>query len=201
MTENVGMLHWPLGWPRTADDRRLRSSFSQTRSYYESTRRVMGEVRRLGGKDLVVSSNLRLRSDGLPYADQRRPADPGVAIYFQLEGKPVAFACDRYIRPEDNLYAVAVTIEAKRGVLRWGCATGQREFTGYNALPETVELGRAAYDPPLHEVLGVSARATPDEFRRAWREWLKAGHPDQGGDSDRFVRIKAQYESLMGARV
>lgn len=194
-TQEFGTLKWPLGWKRS--QHRTQSRFSQSRSYSASAQEIRIEVKRLGGRDLAVTSNLRLRGDGLPYADQRRPDDPGVAIYFKLDGEPVVFACDAYVRPEDNLYAIAKTIEAKRGILRWGCATGVREFTGYAALPETIQAGRAAYDPPIREVLGVAADAQLDDVREAYRKWVLAAHPDNGGDAERFVRIKATAERLI----
>lgn len=188
-----GRLSWPLGWPRA--QHRTRSNFSQNRSYHASAKFIDEEVRRLGGTRLVVTSNLAVNKDGSIRASQRNPDDSGVAIYFQLRNDPVVFACDQYVRAEDNLYAIAKTIEAKRAILRWGCATGTREFTGYAALPASTEPQR----PGLYEVLGFRDRVQvdPGEIRTAWRAWVLENHPDRGGSHDEFVRVKALYEAYM----
>ncbi|MFT4922431.1 MAG: hypothetical protein ACI8XM_001646 [Haloarculaceae archaeon] len=41
--------------------------------------------------------------------------------------------------------------------------------------------------------LGVSADASSDEIRRAYRRKLKEVHPDQGGDEDDFKRVREAY--------
>lgn len=43
---------------------------------------LLAELRLLGAKGLVVSTNVELRLDGLPYSESRHIADPGVAVYF-----------------------------------------------------------------------------------------------------------------------
>lgn len=89
-----------------------------------------------GAKNAVVSTNVALRRDGLPLASAKRVDDPGVAVYFLYKGKQTCFACDRWDKVEDNIYAVAKTIDAMRGIARWG--TGDMldaAFNGFTALP------------------------------------------------------------------
>ena len=40
------------------------------------------ELRRSYTTDLILSMNVDLRRDGLPYANYKEPIDPGVAVYF-----------------------------------------------------------------------------------------------------------------------
>lgn len=49
-----------------------------------------------------------------------------------------------------------------------------------------------------HETLGVSADATPDEIKRAYRKLAMEHHPDRGGDEATFKRVKEAYEALTG---
>src|SRR5262245_61920292 len=87
-------LSWPAGWKRTMY--RKSSDFHSTdrradatgRSYRmrksltlsDALDRLLGELRRLGAKNVIISSNLAVRQDGLPYAQQPRNIDdPGVA--------------------------------------------------------------------------------------------------------------------------
>ena len=60
-------LHWPTSQPRTPSYRRKANAhFSRNLSVMGALRDVQNEVRLLGGLDLVVSSNIKLRVDGLP---------------------------------------------------------------------------------------------------------------------------------------
>lgn len=47
-----------------------------------------------------------------------------------------------------------------------------------------------------YEVLGVSAAATQDELRRAYRRALRATHPDTGGDPQRFAAVQAAWDRI-----
>lgn len=66
-------LAWPLQWKRTPNHQRqiaiFRTRFGKARDM------LVNEVRKLGGKNLVISSNNQLRNDGLPYSNQREPDD------------------------------------------------------------------------------------------------------------------------------
>ena len=53
---------------------------------------------------------------------------------------------------------------------------------------------------PPHVVLGISADATIDEIKAAYRRLARAHHPDRGGDHDTFIRIKKAYEELIAWR-
>ncbi len=46
------------------------------------------------------------------------------------------------------------------------------------------------------EILGVDPDASEADVRRAYREQVKAVHPDRGGDPDAFRRVKQAYERL-----
>ena len=47
-----------------------------------------------------------------------------------------------------------------------------------------------------YEVLGVSATASQDELRRAYRRLLRETHPDTGGNSARFVAVQVAWERI-----
>jgi hypothetical protein len=63
---------------------------------------------------------VQLRQDGLPYANRRAPSDTGAAVYFSYKGRQMCFACDKWQDVYDNIYAISKTIEALRGIERWG---------------------------------------------------------------------------------
>jgi hypothetical protein len=125
-------LQWPLGRPRTPLT--MQSRFEQTSGRAISF--TLDQIRILGGRNPVISSNIQLRQDGQPYANRRVPDDAGVAVYFTYKSRQMCFACDKWRDAYDNIYAIGKTIEALRGIERWG--TGdmvEQAFTGFVALP------------------------------------------------------------------
>jgi hypothetical protein len=171
-------LTWPLGRPRTKWPERSNFDVTLGRAIQD----VQHEVKLLGGIALIISSNLPLRRDGMPYANATQPDDRGVAVYFTLKKKPMCFACDRWNRIEDNMRAIAKTIEALRGVNRWGTGNMvEQAFTGFAALPAPESWW---------QVLGLSGPdATREQIEDAHRRLIMKHHPDRGGDSELASRI------------
>lgn len=176
-------LHWPEGRPRA--QRRHNAAFQMTLAGARD--HLMNEIRLLGGKQPILSSNLSLRLDGLPYANQKQPDDTGIAVYFIYKDKQHCFACDDWNRVEDNVRAIGKTIEALRGIARWG--TGdmmERAFQGFAALP-------APGEEPWWSVLGYnseSAALFEDDFETQARYLIQEAHPDMpAGDEWNFKRI------------
>lgn len=177
-------LTWPAGLPRTEPHRRGRSGFSQT--VKSATDFLMGEISRMGGQYAVLSTNIELRRDGLPYSGQKPPQDVGVAVYFLRKGKQMTFACDRWDRVQDNIHAIAKTIDAIRGIERWGSSDMmERAFAAFEALPAPEQWW---------QVLGVEADATVFEIDRAYRDLAKDAHPDRGGSDERMTRLNVARE-------
>ena len=181
-------LCWPVGRARTRYP--TRSNFETT--FAVARDELVAEVKRLGGRKLVLSTNIPLRQDGLPYASYRRVDDFGVAAYFEYDGKQVCFACDRWDRIEDNMRAIVKTIDALRGIARWG--TGdmlKAAFTGFTALP--APGAKKAW----HEVLGVAAHAPTGVVENAARVARSTSHPDRpGGSHDRMVEVNRAWDEF-----
>lgn len=203
MTINAYPLAWPTGWKRTAAREHAKfgkkvtrpgSTWSRTEdlTVAEAVARVLAELQRMGRsrEDIVISTNLILRLDGLPRSDQRAPDDPGVAVYWQTRGgAPKVMAIDRYYRVADNLAAVAATLDAMRAIERHGgAAVLDRAFTGFTALPAPGATRE------WWEVLGVPATATAAEAKAAFRRLAATHHPDRpGGDAARMAEINAAF--------
>ena len=184
-------MYWPEGWKRT--QYRKRSAFKLS-GFGRARDLLLAEIRRMGGSSIVLSSNIALRLDGLPYANQAQPQDPGIAVYFMHKKRQMAFACDAYYKTEENAYAIAKTIEALRGIERWGASDMmERAFTGFAALPQQASS-------TWREQLGfrgdedVSVTSVDERFR----ELAHAHHPDKGGDPAKFREIT---EARAAARI
>lgn len=183
---------YPLQWPagRSRAKRRYHAQFQS--SLAKARDHLMNEIRLLGGKQPILSSNLSLRQDGLPYANQKSPDDTGIAVYFTYKGKQHCFACDDWLRVEDNVRAIGKTIEALRGIARWG--TGdmmERAFQGFEALP-------GPESEPWWSVLGFSDESEAllnNAFEAAAKSLIQRYHPDKkDGDAWRFKQIQKARE-------
>lgn len=171
-------LHWPIGRPREGCRERAQFKVSMGRSVKD----IQAEIRMLGGTNLVISTNMPVRADGLPYAAKRLIFDAGAAAYFTYKGRSVCFACDRWDTLEANLRAVSRTINALRGIARWG--TGDMVAAAINAF--------TALPAPESwwQVLGLSGPgATREQIEQAHRRLIMEHHPDRGGDVERAAQI------------
>jgi hypothetical protein len=189
-------LAWPNGWARTRTEHRERAPFwketrgdvgtyRRERSMAEATKAVIDELGRMSARSIVISTNVQLRADGLPMSNRRAPSDPGAAVYFTLpSAKAVALACDKWRRVEDNIYAIAMHVEALRGQKRWGVGNMEQAFAGYLRLAAPGESGAAIW----YHVFGVSADATFDQARAAYIAKAKLAHPDLPGGSHEAMR-------------
>jgi len=179
-------LAWPAGWPRATS--RVWGQFKGTidAARWELLKEidllVLGPDTRLYTvrQHVVISTNKPLRKDGELHAGSPEPADPGVAVYFTRNKKPVCLACDKYDRVWKNIRALAKTIEALRGIERWGSTQLlDRAFTGFAALPERT-------GPDVWELLGLAPDADEAAILKAYRERAQTAHPDKGGTHEAF---------------
>lgn len=147
------------------------------------------ELNLLGVRNIVLSTNLQLRLDGLPRANQKKPDDTGVAVYFTLKDDQKCFPCDKWNRVEDNIWAIAKTINALRGIERWGSKKMvDATFSGFKALPNPNDLS-------WRQILGIYEINNNTEFIKSrYRSLVKQNHPDRGGDPEDFNRIQKAFE-------
>lgn len=186
-------LAWPMGWKRTKAAARRRAKFGTKKpmdykremSMATACSRLMVEITRLGviEGDAILSTNLRVRLDGLPYSDQREPEDPGVAVYFRLVDQDRVLACDTWMRAADNVAAIAAHIEAIRAIDRYGVGTLDQAFAGYQALPAKGETWRTTLG------FGPDDQPTPTAIEQAFRARAQSAHPDAGGSHDAMAAL------------
>lgn len=182
-------LSWPTGYKRT--NNRIRSKFKQ--SYDRAQNFLRDELLRLGAKKIVVSTNLRVRQDGLLYAGEmnRRIDDPGVAVYFEYDGQQNSLCCDQYEKIWENIYAIGVTVQSLRTIDRHGVSEFlKRAFTGFQALPEA-----ASAECNIWDVLGLAVMPESVEaVKSAFRERAKECHPDsRTGSTEAFQELNSAY--------
>jgi len=194
---NARTLQWPAGWPRTKPGHRQRASFRT--GLGAAARGLEAELRLMGATNVVISTGVPPRRDGLPRSGYE-PDDPGVAVYWtclDVEGRPkqYAIACDVWDRVRDNLHAVELSVEALRGLARWGASEiVHRAFTGFAALPPAPD------DEWWREVLDVWADSTLARCESNYIALSKLLHPDvPGGSTEGMQRLNAAIEAARKA--
>jgi hypothetical protein len=157
-------------WPHKPTARREYSRFDTP--YPRTLELLEREVGYLGGRDVVMGVGLSerdIRLDGQPRANARSFGHPGVEISFdsRAHGR-LTYASDQYFDWQDNVRAIALSLEALRAVERWGVSKG-RQYAGFALLtagPGKEERGRQLV--AQHGSVSAALRAT---------------HPDTGGDT------------------
>jgi hypothetical protein len=210
-------LHWPVNKPRTSADKRKRAAFGTQKkdaqynwfnkkqlSVAEAIKRLLkeldaftkpGQTFRIPPDSIVISSNIKVKLDGLPYSNQKEPDDRGVAVYFKLDGRDYCLPCDKWDRVADNIAAIAAHLNAMRGIERWGVGENHDVFTGFKALPEQSSfLGRSVW-----EILGLEKMpASSLDVKKAYQEKAKELHPDAPtGSADLFHELTVAYKQAL----
>jgi hypothetical protein len=185
-------LSWPEGWPRAKH--RGPSPYKVTTD--SALTELLNELKLMGAKHVVVSSNVPLRRDGTMYrgdhSDSQMP-DPGVAVYWDdREGNPRAIACDDWLTVRENVRALGMAIEYLRGLKRCGASEIlNRAFMGFKRL--------SASSSDCWTTLGIERGASRERITERYRHLAREHHPDRGGSAQTMAMInKARDEALSG---
>lgn len=191
-------------WPRPETKRRKRSVFKS--AYSRTLDLLFREIEHLGGRDIVVQIDVQeheIRLDGWPRSDAR-PASPRVLVSLNSKHGPLAYPCDRFDRWQDNLRAIALALEALRKVDRYGVTTHGEQYTGWRALPASVNgdgfdtIEQAAEFIALHcDEDAIHIGGLSKSFRRAYRQAAVKLHPDHndGQDAD-FKKLQKASDMI-----
>lgn len=185
-------LDWPVDYKRTPGYKKKNSQFKNTLGAARDF--LKDEVRRLGGKNLIISTNIPVKNNGDLYADfgRYKIEDPGVAIYFDWNEKHILMCCDQYFKVWENITALAKAIEAIRGLERWGVSEFlERAFTGFKALPEHTEMEKSIW-----EILDLPGKpGSIERVMHAYRKQSMICHPDKPtGSHEAFTKLQHAYE-------
>lgn len=183
-------LSWPEGWPRISNYKVRKSRYGD-HTLAQAKKAIINEAGLLGGKNIIISTNIPVRADGFPMANRRTPEDRAAAVYFDYNGKKMCFACDSWNKVEDNLWAINLTIVAIRQIERAGASELlERAFRGFAALP-------APGNDQWWDVLKVPRNANSNEIKSAYFKLAKENHPDGGGTTEKFLVIRNAYTAAL----
>jgi hypothetical protein len=193
-------LTWPAGWKRTPPHQRHASNYKV--QFGKARDELLHELCLLGARrqTLVLSTNIPLRHDGIPYANWREPQDPGVAVYWEQRigggWQQRVIACDSWRLVRENIRAVGLAIAALRTLERTKASEIlERAFTGFAALPEAGTLPWWAAELGF----GTTAGLTLEDVTEAYRRLAFERHPDRGGSDEAMARLNRAVEEARTA--
>lgn len=175
-------LQWPANFPRHTGSRESAKFRTELGS---ALRNLTKQLELMGAKGLVLSSNCTLGQSNAP--------DPGVCAYFTYDGMQLAIPCDRWNNVASNVQAIALTVEAMRGMNRWGAKHMIRAmFTGFKALPAGGTQKRG-----FRDVLELCLGDGIGNAELQYRKLSLSRHPDRGGSHEAMAELN---EAIAEAR-
>jgi len=189
-------------WPKVPTPRAKQRDAAFRASYSDTLDLLEYELGRLNARDIIVQAYFTLdqiRNDGWPRSSAN-PSQPGVIVTCQTPKGPLSFPCDTYRTFDDNLRAIALSLQALRAVDRYGVTQHAEQYKGFTPLPsaETVmspadaahfimvnQNGSGPNAVSMNSIL-TDARV----FAEAYRSAARKVHPDAGGTHDLFVRLQ-----------
>lgn len=197
-------------WPRTPTPSAART-YAQFKSSDSDTWALLGsEIEKLIPRRSTLEARLlmaytpaQLTVDGSRPRAGEQPAHPGVVILFETADGEQRYAADAYVRPGDNLRAIAKTLEALRAIGRWKATDGE-QYRGFLAIESGIAAGAGA---PFHNATGAKlwlvdlldglgiAADLSDEPATLIRKAQRHTHPDAGGNAEQFrlVTVASEY--------
>lgn len=163
----------------------------------------------LEAKDIYVLADCdatQLRTDGQLRAEARLKTQAVVLVIGSSKVGPIKLPCDRFLQWQDNVRAIALSLEALRKVDRYGVTQIGEQYRGWAALPPATRAIAAAEwatrEQAMKFLIGVAvAPLVPSDFdvttalnseivAAAWfRDASKRAHSDTGGSTDLMQRV------------
>jgi hypothetical protein len=175
--------------PRSTKRSKFKAKYSQTVEFLYS------ELNHLDARQIVLEVAVDLywvKQDGM-LRSGARPTHPGVRLSFHSWGKHLSFPCSTYDYWEDNLRAIALSLEALRSVDRYGVTQGNQQYTGFTAIAAP-GASESAESLRLFLLAAAGSTAKPYEiadWKSVLRSALIAQHPDRPqGNHEKFIQVQ-----------
>jgi len=186
-------LLWPAGRPRTVHPKH--SAFSST--LQEAEHGIYWQLGMLGAEKVIITSNLHVGKNGLPNIRQTAE-DTGIAVYFDYKDSRHCMAIDRYVYFWENMRAIEKSLEAIRGLERWGGAEiVETSLGGFKELPMNAIITPPPASRPWYDVLEVQQIASKDVIEAAYKRLVHKRHADKGGSSMAFIELQNAFREGM----
>ncbi len=194
-------MNWPLQHPRTPARDRRRDKPYVTKGWGELHQDVVDALNRLAREadaevrllELSTGHDSRhIGATGRPLASAADPQDPGVVVWFSLDGETTSVPCDGYTDPRQNVRAIIQCLHQQARSARDGVGTVHALFQGFKALPART----SSEDPRVVEARqALDAGAKAGIGAKVLRQLQLRYHPDNLETGDRLVWDAIQEHS------
>lgn len=141
----------------------MRSQFRG--SYGKTLKDLERELDHLDAHAITIQAgfpNDKIRNDGWPYSSAR-PEHPGVVLQFQKKKDVLTFRSLKFATFEENLRAIALTMDALRRVDRYGVVEGEQ----YQGFKQIAAPAATVEQTKLDKLIQVRDRAGTEGERQA----------------------------------
>jgi hypothetical protein len=183
-------------WPREMTKNRKRAQFKA--GYNPSLALLDNELLKLGASNVVFEIALTdadIRLDGRPRSGAK-PSHPGVIVSFDTKHGRLSYPCDTFDRYEDNVRAIALSLEHLRAVDRYGVTKRGEQYAGWSQLPPPMVT-----EPPMtleaaREIFKAVTGSVPmwATLNELYHKAVMKTHPDRGGDARSFRQVQRAKE-------
>jgi hypothetical protein len=168
---------------------------------WSSTINLLGaELKHLAARNIALGLGYRdadLRLDGFPRANARM-LTPAVEVAFESKWGPLIYATCEFTDWQDNVRAIALSMEALRAVDRYGVSKRGEQYRGWRQLPAGTHdnyEGLVTREQAIEWLRGSGlTQATSPALMI--RDAVKASHPDRGGDEETFRKVMRAKELI-----
>jgi hypothetical protein len=206
----IAYRHAPIGqWPGERTPARERQpAYVFKVDYGKLLKDLERELTKLGARETVIQidvSAMEIRQDGQLYA-RAKPTSPATIISFdrRRRGQPpetLVFACDRYDHWHANLRAITLTLQALRGIDRWGAVREGQQYAGFRELPAPASAPNGGFASRQHAAVYLTSliptgysieeiERDPTRRLNLYQALVRQFHPDApNGDEETMKRI------------
>ena len=194
-------------WSGPRTESRKRASFKA--GWLKTLNALEYELSKLHAKDVVIqiedAEGIKgIRNDGSyrNVSERYQPTKPGVILTFESPKGNISMPCDRYDFWQDNLRAIALSLEALRAVDRYGVTRGNEQYRGWTQIGNgNGKMDRASALKFVESLRGAPIKlpVTVQTLAEIIKTLKVAHHPDKpGGSHETFVAIGQAEEVLCG---
>lgn len=206
------MSNWPDGlktgpireWPGAMTPRRVLSPFSaDLTSTLTILRRELREAGAKNAEMLIAIPASQFRQDGHPYA-RAIPEHPGIILSFDTKVGHLSYPSDSYTRWQDNLRAVALSLDALRKVDRYGVTKHGEQYRGFLAIEATPSSEWASSELAAEFIRSyIASRGVTtimQDLGFQVKQAMRLSHPDMpDGDAEIFRKVMTAEKRLREA--
>lgn len=186
---------WEI-WPRKETPAHRRGA-PFTQGYQQTLNQLDAELTKLKAKDIVLQLKVKrgdIRLDG-GLRQNATTSHPGVILSFKRDGRTITMPCDACTSWQQNLRAIALTLERLRLADLYGVTQSGEQYRGWEALPPPGAVQVMTKDAAADLIAKWSGvpqdllLTNPRMRTAAIKEARFAVHPDKGAKAEDAAQV------------